>query len=126
MRLTREQLENIKKSAPIQKGHDDWVDSKPLPQKNWTIEDLAKGRMFSDSMIKKIVSGAKVRRQQHRFANRGWTANKRMRSEVRIPTALYLQPAFQQKYFPDGMDEHERIKALEQLKRDFPMFVTHD
>lgn len=81
--------------------------------------------MFSDSFVKKTVAKANRRRAEHRDAFRGWTRNKSMRSEVRVPIEFYLQPEFMRKYFPDG-DEHEQVKALEMLKRDYPMFKTHD
>ena len=91
-----------------------------------SLEDLAKGRMFSPSMLKKVVNNANHRRSEHRLMGRqGWTKDKHMRSEVRIPTHFYLNPDFQKKYFPEA-DEHEKVKALERLKRDYPIFVTHD
>ena len=94
--------------------------------KCWTLNDLAMGRGMPPSMIRKIVQSSKIRKQQHRYSWNGWTKNKRMRSEVRIPTWLYLQPEFQKNYFPENADEHEKSKALERLKRDFPAFKTYD
>jgi hypothetical protein len=127
VKLSYEQFEAIKKKAVNQRGFDTWVDSKPKPVKYWSLDDLAKGKMFSPSFLKKCITNAVRRRQQHRHAgNRGWTWDKKMRSEVRIPTELYLQPEFQKKYFPEGADEHEKAKALEALKRDYPVFCTHD
>lgn len=99
--------------------------ARPIPR-FWSVEELAKGKPFSQSFIKRSIIGANIRRQQHRFARRGWTRDKRLRSEVRVPTAFYLQPEFMKRYFPEDVDEHEKAKALELLKRDFPIFVTHD
>lgn len=94
--------------------------------KYFTVEELAQGKGMTQNMIKKCVQNANVRKSQHRDSWNGWTKNKRMRSEVRIPTWLYLQPAIQEKYFPENADEHEKAKGLEMFKRDFPRFVTHD
>lgn len=99
-------------------------DYSPRPIKHWTLEDLSKGRGMPQGLIKKCVKNANIRRQQH-MDSRGWTKNKHMRSEVRLPTWLYLQPEFQNRYFPEQADEHEKAKALEKLKKDFPIFVTH-
>ena len=124
MKLTLDQLKGIEQKAVAVRGADKWIDSKPKPIRNWSLDELAKGKMFSQSMIKKIVSAASLRRRQH-IDSKGWTKNKRMRSELRIPTALYLQPEFQKRYFPDGADEATKNRCIEQLKRDFPLFVTH-
>lgn len=120
MKLTLEQLKDIERNSIARIPN-----IKPI--KFWSLDDLAKGKMFSTSFLKKIIKNAQLRKQQHRYAGwRGWTKNKRMRSEVRIPTHLYLQPDFQNKYFPEGADEYEKSKALDQLKRDYPVFITHD
>lgn len=94
----------------------------------WTIEELAQGKGMPEDVIKRCVKSAESKRSAHRMANNGWTRNKRMRSEVEVPLWLYLQPEFQKEFFPEEADEHERVKALEKLKRDsrFRKFVTHD
>src|SRR3990167_3258551 len=123
-KLTFEQLKEIENNS-ISRSPKAFVDSKPKPVKYWSLDDLARGKLFSLSFIKKAVKNANVRRQQHTFDGwKGWTKNKRMKSEWRGPVALYLQPEFQKKYFPEEADEHEKVKAIERLKRDYPIFCT--
>ena len=120
-KLSPEQLEELERRAVKA-----YIPHVPKT-KFWTLDDLAKGRMFSQSAIKKCVSNAQNRRLIHKTSGwNGWTKNKSMRSEVRMPVALYLQPEIQKRYFPEGADEHEKNKALERLKKDFPAFKTHD
>ena len=61
IKLTYDQIEKMQKS-----GFDRWLDTKPKPVRNWTLEDLAKGKMFSPSMLQKCLDGAKRRKDQHR------------------------------------------------------------
>lgn len=92
----------------------------------WSLEELAKGMPFSRSWIKKTIQKANFARQMNYFSGwKGWTKNKHMRHEARIPQTLFLQPNFQKEYFPEEADEHEKVKALERMKKDYPEYVTY-
>ena len=119
MKLTLEQLEDIKRNAV-----DVLINVKPT--KWWSLDDLARGKMFSGKMIKKILKHVDNRRKEHRYGGwGGWTPDKARRHETSVPIELYLQPEFQKKYFPEA-DDKDKIKALELLKRDYPNLKAHD
>lgn len=97
------------------------------------IEELARGRGFSDRMIQRILRNAhrsaevsKRRREIHRFSRNGWSMNrgKTMLSEVTMKVGDYL--LLKDRYFPDGADPHEQVKLLEELKRRHPEYRSRD
>ena len=120
MKLTQEQLKDIERKAIRT------YTPNVAPTKWWSLDDLAKGKMFSQKFINKVLKNVAGRRQEHRYSGwNGWTKKKDMRHETSIPVELYLQPEFMKKYFPEKADEHEKVKALEQLKRDYPQFKAY-
>ena len=73
----------------------------------------------------KSYSSASERRREHWFAPRkGWSLNKgkTMLSECVMSVSDYL--FFKDRYFPDEADEHERIKLLEEFKKNHPEFKS--
>lgn len=101
--------------------------------KYWTVDDLARGKMFSPGFIKRSIEGANYKRQIHRFHGKnGWTGNKNARSEFHYGAggAIFFliqhNPELKDKYDPDGADAYEKAKSLERLKHDLPKLITHD
>ena len=95
------------------------------------LEELARAQGMGDSQIKRVIRNSNrnahimnLRRQDHRDANRGWDGKKNMRAEAGMSVAEYL--LLQNRYFPDGAEEHERVKLLEELKRRFPHLRSWD
>lgn len=95
------------------------------------LEELARAQGMSDRMINRIIRNSnknmgimKLRRQDHRYANRGWDKKKNMRAQAGMSVAEYL--LLQHRYFPDGADDHERAKLQEELMRRFPHMKSWD
>ena len=94
-----------------------------------SVIELAKAQGMSEEMIKRIVANAnksmviaKKRRNEHKWAQNGWSRGKHLLSQSVMTTGLYL--LFKDRYFPDGADDHEKAKLAEQFARDYPQFAS--
>lgn len=119
-KLTFADIENLEKKAIN-------IYTPKVPKARfWSLEELAKGRPFSKDWIKNSIRKANLRREMHNsFGWKGWTKDKHMRSEMRIPLGLFIQPEFQKEYIPEQADEHEKVKALEAMKKDYPEYKAY-
>jgi len=95
-----------------------------------TVVEMAKAQGLSENMIKKIVMNADKssvlahkRRNQHKWAQNGWSKGKKMMSQSIMTPAVYL--LFKDRYFPDGADDYEKAKLAEQFRKDYPQFASY-
>ena len=93
----------------------------------------AKGIMPGSATFQRIIANAndnlsriKVRRSEHRDANRGWVHGSKgaLRSQTGMSVAEYL--LLKDRYMPEEADVHERIKLSEELRRKHAHLSTHD
>lgn len=68
----------------------------------------------------------KVRRDEHRYANRGWMKGSKaaLRSQTGMSVAEYL--LLKDRYMPEEASREERIKLQEELQRRHAHLSTHD
>ena len=99
------------------------------------LTELAKGQgiMPGTALYARIIQNAndnlrriKVRRDDHRWANRGWVIGGKsaLRSQTGMSVAEYL--LLKDRYMPEDACKEERIKLQEELQKKYAHLSTHD
>jgi len=87
-----------------------------------TIDELARGKFGN---VEKVLRHNQRVRNLYGESSRGYTPNRNQRKIANITMEVIKHPELG-KYFQNGMDRHERKKAIFRFLQKYPMFKTVD